>query len=121
MMGHILEWLYRDLLGISSISGAYQEIRIAPFRSQQLHHISGHYDSIRGRISVDFIHSNDKIILNVQIPPNSTALVRIPIFTEQSLLYESGQQISYEWIAHNEQLYAIVRIGSGSYSYNVAK
>src|SRR5690606_27073936 len=58
MMGHILEWLYKELLGISSINHAYKEINIAPLYSTSVRDIKGSYKSIRGSIEVHFAYDH---------------------------------------------------------------
>ncbi|AIQ51389.1 family 78 glycoside hydrolase catalytic domain [Paenibacillus sp. FSL R7-0331] len=117
MMGHILEWLYKELLGISSASGAYKEILIAPFRSGRVKRVKGVHHSIRGEIGVEFSHSAEEIILNVQIPANTTATLQIPLLHGESQLYERGTRVLYEPFNQGAQIYARLKIGSGSYSY----
>ncbi|KRE69770.1 alpha-L-rhamnosidase [Paenibacillus sp. Soil750] len=117
MMGHILEWLYKDLLGISSISGAYKEISIAPYLCEKLHHVRGKYHSVRGLILVDFSHSKEKVSLSVSIPANTSAQVRIPILGIGALVLENGYPISHDVVYEGGYYYTIVRVGSGSYHF----
>ena len=117
MMGHILEWLYKELLGISSISGAYKEIRIAPYLCEKLHHVHGKYHSVRGLIEVDFSHSKEKVSLSVSIPANTTAQVRIPILGIGALVLENGYPISHDVVYEGGYYYTIVRVGSGRYQF----
>ncbi|WP_338551328.1 family 78 glycoside hydrolase catalytic domain [Paenibacillus sp. KS-LC4] len=119
MMGHILEWLYKDLLGISSISGAYKEISIAPYRAEHVKQIRGCYHSVRGPICVEFSHCKDVVSLSVQIPPNTTARVQIPLLAADSLVYEHVQSIEHEVIFEEGQPFGVVRVGSGRYAFRV--
>lgn len=117
MMGHILEWMYRELLGISSASGAYKEILIAPFRSERVKRVKGVHHSIRGEISVEFAHSDKEVLLNVKVPANTIATVQIPLLRSGSRLLECGKVVSYDEITQDAQAYARLQVGSGSYSF----
>jgi hypothetical protein len=117
MLGHILEWMYRELLGISSVRNAYQEIRIAPFYTPKLKSIRGKHRSVRGTIEVDFSHTADEVKLSVTIPPNTSALVRLPLISLEGTIHESGHPADCDVVTEAGQHYALIRILSGRYDF----
>ncbi|MGO4109069.1 family 78 glycoside hydrolase catalytic domain [Paenibacillus sp. YAF4_2] len=118
MMGHILEWLYKDLLGISSRKDAYKEINIAPLYSTSVRQIKGRYKSVRGLIEVEFSHNSNGSQLNVLIPPNTTAFVKVPLNSSNEELFENGQRLDYKLVIEEGINYALVSIQSGKYLFN---
>lgn len=119
MMGHILEWMYAHLLGISSVEEAYKIIRIAPLYSDRVNSIRGKHLTARGLVEVDFYHDDDEIRLKASLPPNTIAKARIPLFSGEDQLHENGIPIGYELVWEQEQPYAIVEVVSGSYDFLV--
>lgn len=117
MMGHILEWLYSELLGISSITDAYKEINIAPLYLDSVRDIRGSYQSARGMIEVHFSYDQTGSQLSVSIPPNTTALIKIPLLSFGDRLYESGQEVDYKRVTEQGKHYAVTSILSGAYRF----
>lgn len=117
MMGHILEWMYKDLLGISSRKEAYKEINISPMYSSSVKHIKGSYHSARGLVEVEFSHNSTGSKLSVSIPPNTTALVKMPLTTSDHELLESGQKVDYTLKVENGVSYALTSVDSGYYVF----
>lgn len=76
--GCVGDWMYRNILGIKSLAPGYTKIEISPGLSCGLDAVSGYYDSIHGRIAVDWEKKMDSSIqVKVQIPVNVEAVIRI--------------------------------------------
>ncbi|KQN99926.1 alpha-L-rhamnosidase [Paenibacillus sp. Leaf72] len=117
MMGHILEWLYKHMLGISSIKDAYQEIGIAPIYFDKVRFVRGSYHSVRGIIQVDFSHGQDGVRLQVSLPPNTIGQVKIPLASANAKVLEAGQEREFDPEWENGQPYGVIKISSGSYNF----
>lgn len=77
MMGHIMEWFYTGVGGISSVD-SFKHICIKPDLPGILNNVSCHYDSIKGKITVDVKTEQDRISLTVSIPANTTGVIFPP-------------------------------------------
>lgn len=119
MMGHILEWLYKELLGISSLSDAYKEILIAPGCLDRIQYASGSHCSIRGKIQSEFKLEGRGYQLTVTIPPNTRGRVKLPVISDQAVILEEGIPIPYDYVQEHGRPYAIIGIQSGSYRFTV--
>ncbi|WP_169088493.1 family 78 glycoside hydrolase catalytic domain [Paenibacillus sp. PL91] len=119
MMGHILEWLYKELLGISSVGDAYKEILIAPGCSDLIHRVTGSHRSVRGEIHVDFMSEACGLRLAVTLPPNTSGMIKLPIASDEPVIMESDTLINFEIVQEHGRLFAISRVGSGSYQFEV--
>jgi alpha-L-rhamnosidase len=128
-IGSVGEWFYRSILGINldpKIPG-YKHCVIHPkFGKGQysLHWVKGNYDSIYGKIQVEWFKDDDTFILDVSIPVNTEATIFIPVNDDQRFkdIMESGLPVSNSDIIKMikiEQNRAILKIQSGTYHFEV--
>ena len=92
--GSVGQWMFENIGGIKSVKPGYKEIIIRPYITNQLTWAKTSYDSIRGRISVDWKRSGQKVTLKVSVPTNVKATIFVPGKEEP------------------------VKVGSGDYTYH---
>jgi alpha-L-rhamnosidase len=116
-LGSVGEWLYRYVAGIDLGSPGYGQIVIRPRPGGGLTHASGTYDSVRGRISSSWKIEDDRFVLEVLIPPNTTATVHVPCTDEVS---EGGGPVDeadgVEFLRAGEGE-TVLSVGSGRYEF----
>lgn len=78
MMGHILEWFYAHVLGVTSLEAGYKRIGIAPDYDGEFDRIEGAFDSPRGPIEVRMRRADGVFELDVTVPVNATAMLSRP-------------------------------------------
>ncbi len=123
MLGHIMEWFYTGLGGISQEenSTAYKVIKIHPVMVGDITHAKADYQSPYGLISSEWTKNNGKLNLEVEIPVNSTANVYFPVKDLQKIT-ESGKPVKdnnqFEKVASSSDE-MILKVGSGKYSFEV--
>ena len=90
-MGHIQEWFHAEVLGIQCdpAAVAFKQIIVRPHIVGDLRWARGSYDSIRGRISVDWLLEKNQLTLKVTVPANTKATVHVPTSDVANIL-ESG-------------------------------
>jgi alpha-L-rhamnosidase len=117
--GAVYQWMAENLGGIRSSGPAYKRIIIAPQIDEKLSYAATSYDSIHGRIATHWKIQGDKLTLDVKVPANTTATVRIPTVdsasvTEHGQALKTGRGIeSIEEEANTVQ----VETGSGHYEF----
>ncbi|MCE5185439.1 MAG: glycoside hydrolase family 78 protein [Planctomycetaceae bacterium] len=123
MLGHIQQWFMGTVAGIriDLASTGFERIVIAPEPVGDLTWARGRYDSIRGTISASWKKSEGRFELEVSIPPNMTAEVRLPAAKLQDV-FESGKEVKrvkdVKYMGkHNADL--VLEIGSGKYDFVV--
>jgi alpha-L-rhamnosidase len=84
--GAIGQWLYEGIAGISPLEPGYKKILIAPKPGEQLEHASAEYNSVYGIIASNWKKTDNKLQLDVTIPPNTTATIVLPIDAKMNLL-----------------------------------
>lgn len=117
--GAIGQWLYEDVAGIEATAPGYKSIQIAPHPGGGLTHARAFLDSGYGRIESDWTIAGGQFRLDVTIPANTQATVRLPD-TELSAISESGQPITEaEGIANSQQdgEDVVATVGAGRYRF----
>ncbi|MBD1388767.1 family 78 glycoside hydrolase catalytic domain [Neiella sp. HB171785] len=76
--GAIGQWLYDRMVGISPLTAGYQSIRIAPQITEHLDFAEGSYQSKHGLIGSKWQRNDTGLIMEIVIPPNTSAVVEIP-------------------------------------------
>jgi len=122
MLGHIQLWFYKYVLGIRQApdSVGLKAFVVEPCLVGDLSWARGHYDSMYGRIMVQWQCREDRLVLNVTVPPNCEATVSVPTLDHESVL-ESGQPISaraeLQFLGWEEGR-ARYRVPSGQYCFS---
>ena len=80
MLGQIIEWFYRCLVGIEPdpAGPGFRRVVIRPQPVGDLTWAEAAYESIRGPIRVRWEREAGRFILQVSIPPNAQATVHVP-------------------------------------------
>jgi alpha-L-rhamnosidase len=79
MMGQIEEWFYKSLAGIRTENNSgFRNIVIAPQPVGDLKFVEASYNSLYGKISVNWKKEDGRFTLNVSIPANCTAKIYLP-------------------------------------------
>jgi hypothetical protein len=81
MLGHIVEWLYRDLagVGIDPSAPGFKRIRISPQPVGGISWVKASLETIRGRVTTQWTRRDGRFTLKILIPPNTTATVYMPV------------------------------------------
>jgi predicted GH43/DUF377 family glycosyl hydrolase len=123
MLGHIMEWFYDGLAGITTTDSsiAFHHIVIRPERVGDLRWAQADYHSPYGMISSHWKKDGKLFDLSVNIPANTTATVYLPV--------EPGAVVTENWkilkgkedirVAKQEKGLYILEIGSGNYNFRV--
>ncbi len=119
--GAIGEWIYKNVAGIRSDPDhpGYKKIIIKPLLNSRLDHAGAWHMSPYGKIESGWKAGDEELVLNVCVPPNTTARIYIPA-AAGSRVSESGVSLEQaEGISGTEQKgeYLIVEAGSGTYLF----
>ncbi|MAT69414.1 MAG: rhamnosidase [Planctomycetaceae bacterium] len=116
--GAVYQWMAENIGGIQRLTPAYQEILIAP-QPGELTWARTAYDSVRGPISTAWQRRDGAFQLDVEIPANTTAVVKLPASKLESV-YEGDRPASTAAGVHAAQIVdgqVELRVGSGVYSF----
>jgi len=120
-LGSVGEWLYRYVLGIELAPGAagFDRLVVRPHPGGSLSYARGSYKSARGEIRTAWRREGGELEVDVELPPNVTASVRIPSASPVSVVGPDGRGPTT--VAHYPgalgELEAVFEVGSGRYSF----
>lgn len=118
--GAIGDWMYRVMAGIDTYEDGvgYKHIKVQPHIGGGLTNVSASLDTYYGKISNTWKVENDKLSMDVEVPPNTRATVYVPADNKDSV-YENGAVVSN--IKGFEDGYVVLELGSGSYHFTSIK
>jgi alpha-L-rhamnosidase len=113
MLGHILEWFYRDLAGIQPAPGsvAFDRVWIKPAMVGDVTWVKARYDSIRGPIVSQWKRDGSNVSMDVSIPPGVTADVYVPAASPRAVVQSDGKFLRMDGES------AVFEIQSGEYKF----
>jgi hypothetical protein len=120
MLGHIMEWFYRDLagIGLDPAGPGFSRIAIQPSLVGDLTWVKAGYHSPRGLIESAWRRDGGKGTFEITIPPNTTATVRLPAVPGSVM--ESGRpaaQAPGVRFLRLENAAALYEVGGGHYTF----
>ena len=115
MLGHIMEWFYKGLVGIeqndSSIS--YKQFVIRPAMVGDVTWVNGSHETPFGLVKSEWKKNKNKLRLHVSIPANSSAFIDLP----QGKQIRVGKFIFKRKIDRDKT--GKLQVGSGTYTFHV--
>ena len=92
-LGAVGEWMWRNIIGLNPDDSqpGWKHFTIAPRPGGGVTWARGSYKSIRGEIVSDWKIEGGKFHLDVTVPPNTSATIRLPIKNAKSVTVGSGR------------------------------
>lgn len=116
-------WFYYSLAGIQPDTSApgFKINIIRPLFIRNLSFVIGEYKSQYGTIKSEWKRENSNLVLNIEIPANTTSKIYLPTINVKKIT-ESGKIVTSCNDIHSiktEKEETIIQTGSGKYSFNV--
>ncbi len=129
--GAVCEWMFNGLAGIERNAPGSQTIVIRPSPPKldsnperpPINWVKAHYDSIRGRIAVEWRNTPEQFALRTEIPANTTATVYLPA-TSPNQITESGKPLAQAAgvkQVREEAGRLVLAVESGRYKFQVGR
>lgn len=123
MMGSIDAWFFKYLAGISpdESNPAWSQFNIKPFVPAGLNFANAKVETIRGTIYSGWKIENGSLILEVEVPFNTSALIYIPAGQNDTVSEGNSDITATVGLQYLEYSggYHQVRVGSGKYTFRV--
>ncbi len=119
--GAIGDWMYRVMVGLDTDEEApgYKKITIRPHIGQKITQAAATYQTRYGKLAAAWKIENGKLLLDVEVPANTTATIYIP--TTGTDIMENDGPLSTSaglQVARVEKEYVVVKAGSGTYRFS---
>ncbi len=118
MLGHIMEWFYSGLAGISQESGSvgFQTLKIKPQPVGDINYAKGSFHTPYGWVKTSWTKNKGSFRLKVEIPANSNANIYLPAH-RYSKIYENNKLVRKMGSYENGR--AMLSVASGIYQFEV--
>ncbi len=116
--GAVGEWMYHHLGGIAPGAPGYRHVVVRPRVGGGLTWATARLSTVHGEVSTGWRLEGGTFALDVTLPPNVTAEVWLPA---GSAATEGGQPVGDVAEVERVRGETVVRIGSGSYAFQVAE
>ncbi len=122
MFGSVSEWFFRALAGINPAPDAegFDRLILRPQVVGDLQWANGSYRSVRGPVRSKWKRSNGRLVLTVELPPNTTAEVHVPARSADAVQEGGGpaEQARGVRFLRMEGGAAVLQVGSGQYTFS---
>ena len=122
--GAIGDWMYRKMVGIDTYEDGvgYKHIKIKPHIGGDFTFAFASLDTYYGKVSNSWKIEKENLLMNVEIPVNTTAIVFVPA-ENAGTIKESGKVLSQVDIKvkSSKDGYVVLELGSGAYHFVVGK
>jgi alpha-L-rhamnosidase len=88
-LGSVGDWIHRKLCGIQLLEPGYKKSRIAPMPTKGIPCMKASIETVYGELSCKVECRNRKFAVDIRIPANTSAVVRLPD-TEEEMVLGSG-------------------------------
>jgi alpha-L-rhamnosidase len=104
MEGSVVEYFYRYLAGIRTEDEhpGFEEFQIAPIFPEGLNSVSSTYESSRGKIVSNWERRSNELALQIEVPFNSRATIKIPLQVAEGCTVVEGRTAVWPKSASNE-------------------
>jgi hypothetical protein len=75
MLGHIMEWFYSGMAGITSAENAFKKINVSPWMPEDMRELRCSYNSVRGTIALELQRTKEGVLAKIVVPDDSTAVL----------------------------------------------
>jgi alpha-L-rhamnosidase len=123
--GAIGDWMYRQMVGLDTYEDGpgYKHIRVKPHMGGGFTNASASLQTYYGTLSSGWKIEDNKILMDVEIPANTTATVYVPAASATAVT-ENGKAVSAISdikISGAEDGYVLLQVGSGRYHFVITK
>ncbi|MBL0134188.1 MAG: family 78 glycoside hydrolase catalytic domain [Chitinophagaceae bacterium] len=119
MLGHIMEWFYSGLAGISQEENSigYKKIKIRPQPVGDITYAKGSFHSPYGWVKSSWRKNDNLFFADVEIPVNSEGVLYLPV-SEISIVYINGKVLK-RFNKSADGKTTKIEIGSGKYHIEI--
>ena len=119
--GAIGDWMYRVVAGIDNYQdgAGYKKIKIMPHIGGGLTQVNAEYETYYGKIRSAWKVEDSRLILDVEIPANTSAVIYVPALTAEAVS-EGGNSLAASKDIQTggiENGYLVLQAGSGKYHF----
>ena len=121
-LGAVCGFMFRRIAGIAPLAPGFRRIGVSTLLDPRVKRVGAEYDSVLGRIATDWRQRDGgRLDLDLTIPPNAAAIVRIPAMA--GLALKEGRhdvaKVRSIRLVRREAHEVVLEVASGEYAFTV--
>ena len=100
--GAVLDWIHRNVAGLTSTAPGYQEVEIAPRPVVGIEWTKSAIETGYGKFSIDWRLDGDKLHAKVSVPFGVTAKLNLPVSQASTILINGNARHNGETLEHGD-------------------
>ncbi len=98
--GAVIDWVYRNVLGLTSLSPGYKQVSISPRPTKSIDWAKGSIETGFGKFAIDWKIDGAKLHAKVHVPFGVTAKLNLPVTEESTILVNEESKLNGEVLTH---------------------
>jgi alpha-L-rhamnosidase len=98
--GAVVDWVYRNVLGLTSLAPGYRQVSIAPRPTKSIEWAKGSIETGYGKYSIDWKLDGSKLHAKVTVPFGVDAKLNLPVTEASTILVNGETKLNGEVLSH---------------------
>ncbi|MEY4618622.1 MAG: hypothetical protein RL101_808, partial [Actinomycetota bacterium] len=98
--GAVIDWVYRNVLGLTSLAPGYKQVSISPRPTKSIDWAKGSIETGYGKFAIDWTIDGAKLHAKVHVPFGVTAKLNLPVTEESTVLVNEESKLNGEVLTH---------------------
>ncbi len=98
--GAVIDWVYRNVLGLTSLAPGYHQVSISPRPTKSIEWAKGSIETGYGKFAIDWKTEGDKLEAKVTVPFGVEAKLNLPVTEESTILVDGDAKLNGEVLTH---------------------
>ncbi len=98
--GAVIDWVYRNVLGLTSLAPGYHQVSISPRPTKSIDWAKGSIETGYGKFAIDWKTEGDKLEAKVNIPFGVEAKLNLPVTEESTILVDGDAKLNGDVLTH---------------------
>jgi alpha-L-rhamnosidase len=98
--GAVIDWVYRNVLGLTSLAPGYHQVSISPRPTKSIDFAKGSIETGYGKYAIDWKVENHKLTAKVTVPFGVEAKLNLPVTDESTILVDGDAKLNGEVLTH---------------------
>jgi alpha-L-rhamnosidase len=98
--GAVIDWVYRNVLGLALLSPGYRQVSIAPRPTKSISWAKGSIETGYGKYSIDWKLDGSKLHAKVNVPFGVMAKLNLPVTGASTILVNGESKLNGDVLSH---------------------
>jgi len=98
--GAVIDWVYRNVLGLNSLAPGYEQVSIAPRPTKSIEWAKGSIETGYGEYGIDWKLDGSKLHAKITVPFGVNAKLNLPVTEASTVLVNGDAKLNGDVLSH---------------------